>query len=257
MREKAGGKGGRKAAKTSRLPGLDDAPLPLPEAEPPPHYLGHRDRLRERFLATGGEALPDYELLELLLFSAIPRKDVKPLAKDLIAKHGSLANVLSATADNLEATAGISRSTAILLKAVEQAGRRLSRAEAMEQPVIGSWDKLIDYCRSTMAREPREQFRLLFLDRRNRLIADEVQQTGTVDHTPAYPREVVRRALEVGATAIVLAHNHPSGDPNPSKADIAMTRQISQAAETMGIVVHDHVIISKSGHVSFKTLGLL
>jgi DNA repair protein RadC len=226
------------------------------EAAAKPHYHGHWDRLRERFISSGDE-LPDYELLELLLFTAIPRRDVKPLAKQLITKFGSLASVLSAPVEQLAKQPGMGEASAVFLRTVREAGLRLLREEVMDRQVITSWKQLIDYCHAAMAREPREQFRILFLDKKNCLIADEVQQEGTVDHTPAYPREIVKRALEVGATAMILVHNHPSGDPKPSQADKDMTRQIVDAARPLGIVVHDHVIIARTGHASFRSLGLL
>lgn len=234
-----------------------DEPKVAPDDEKKkPHYHGHRDRLRARF-QTSGDELPDYELLELLLFTAIPRRDVKPLAKQLIDHFGSLAAVLSAPIPQLAKQPGMGESTAIFLKATREAGLRLTREEVIDRPVITAWNQLIDYLHAHMAREEREQFRILFLDKKNRLIADEVQQEGTVDHTPAYPREIVKRALELSATAIILAHNHPSGDPEPSQADRDMTRSIVDAARPIGIVVHDHVIISRTGHTSFRSLGFL
>ena len=233
---------------------------PLPEITPDPetpHYHGHRERLRHRFLDGGADALPDYELLELLLFTAIPRRDVKPLAKSLIARFGSLGNVLAATPDALQQIDGIKEGTATFLKAIQAAGIRLVREELQEKPILASMDVLVKYCRAAMARLEREQFRILFLDKRNRLIADEAQQQGTVDHTPVYPREVVKRALELGATALILVHNHPSGDATPSKADINMTRDIVNAAKALGITIHDHLIIAKSDHNSFRDMGLM
>jgi DNA repair protein RadC len=206
---------------------------------------------------SAGESFPDYELLELLLFQSIPRVDVKPLAKQLIARFGTLAGVLAAPAEALAEISELTVQTIVHLKAVREAGVRLARAEAMAGPVIASWDKLIDYCRANLAHEKVERFHLLFLDRKNRLIADEVQQKGTVDHTPVYPREVVRRALELRASAIVMVHNHPSGDPTPSRGDIDMTHEVRTACEALGIVLHDHVVIARSGHASFKSLGLL
>ncbi len=249
------------------LPSLGDhqnTPLDAPnkteaeaeKASTKPHYHGHRDRLRARF-QTSGDDIPDYELLELLLFTAIPRRDVKPLAKQLIDSFGSLAGVLSAPTSQLAKHPGMGESTAIFLKATRAAGLRLAREEVIDRPVITAWSQLINYLHAHMAREPREQFRILFLDKKNHLIADEVQQEGTVDHTPAYPREIVKRALELGATAIILVHNHPSGDPEPSQADRDMTRSIVDAARPIGIVVHDHVIISRTGHTSFRSLGFL
>ena len=226
-------------------------------ADEAPHYHGHRERLRDRFRRNGGGALSDYELLELLLFSAIPRRDVKPLAKALIARLGGFGAVLSAERRALAEVPGLGEIAIDALKAAREAGVRLVREEAMERPVLGSWQKVLDYCRVTMAHAPTEQFRLLFLDRKNGLIADELQQTGTVDHAPVYPREVVKRALELAASAIIMVHNHPSGDPTPSKADIEMTRNVARAAEVVGVALHDHIIVGRTGHSSFKGLGLL
>ena len=222
-----------------------------------PHYLGHRKRLRERFIKAGSEALPDYELLELLLALAKPRGDVMPLAKKLIKRFGGFAAVISAEPRELTEVEGVAEATAVALKTVQAAALRLAREEVMARPVIGSWERLIAYCRMAMAHSKTEQFRLLFLDRKNALIADELQQRGTVDHTPVYTREVVKRALDLGASAIIMVHNHPSGDPTPSKADILMTREVRDAAEKLGIVLHDHVIIGRGEHASFKALGLL
>ncbi len=222
-----------------------------------PHYLGHRKRLRERFMKAGGEAFPDYELLELLLALAKPRGDVKPLAKKLLKRFGGFAAVISAEPRELTEVEGVAEATAVALKTVQAAALRLAREEVMARPVIGSWERLLAYCRMAMAHSKTEQFRLLFLDRKNALIADELQQRGTVDHTPVYTREVVKRALDLGASAIIMVHNHPSGDPTPSKADILMTREVKDAAEKLGIVLHDHVIIGRGEHASFKALGLL
>ncbi|MFC5069283.1 RadC family protein [Flaviflagellibacter deserti] len=222
-----------------------------------PHYLGHRDRLRSRFREGGADALPDYELLELILFRAIPRQDVKGLAKTLIRRFGSFAEVVAAPPVLLMETKGIKEAAVTEIKLVEAAARRFAKGEIAQKPVLGSWAKVVDYCRTAMAFADREQFRILFLDNRNALIADEVQQTGTVDHTPVYPREVVRRALELSATAIILVHNHPSGDPEPSRADILMTQKIVEAAKPLGINVHDHLIIGRAGHASLKGLGLI
>ncbi len=222
-----------------------------------PHYHGHRQRLRERFLAAGPQSLPDYELLELLLFYGIERRDTKPLAKQLIERFGSLGGVLAAPAEQLAEFDGIDRRTLVLLRAVRETGARLAREEVADRPVIGSWQKLLDYCRSTMAHNDTEQFRLLFLDRKNVLIADEVQQRGPVDPTPVYPREVVKRALQLGASSLIMVHNHPSGDPTPSQADIEMTREVQAAAEVLGIALHDHIVIGRKGHASFKSLRLI
>jgi len=225
------------------------------EAEP--HYVGHRERLRERFLIGGAEALPDYEIMELVLFAAIPRRDVKPLAKALIARFGGFAEAIAAPRDRILEVEGMSESVATQLKIVEAAALRLSRTRLLGRPALSSWTALIDYCAAAMARSPNEEFRVLFLDRKNVLIAEEVQSSGTIDHTPVYPREIVKRALELGASALILVHNHPSGDPTPSRADIEMTRDVAEAAKALRITVHDHVIVGRSGHSSFKALGLL
>ena len=229
----------------------------LREAAAKPHYHGHRERLRDRLLERGGASLADYEVLEFLLFGAKPRGDMKPLAKDLLARFGSLARVLTAEPAALEQVPGMGKASVAALKIVTQAAERLAREEAMAGDVISSWDKLLAYCRQTMAHQRIEQFRLLFLDKRNRLIADEVQQQGTIDHTPVYTREVMKRALELGAAALILVHNHPSGDTEPSAADIAMTEEIKSAAEKLGIAIHDHLVIGRAGHASFRSLGLL
>ncbi|MFD2264482.1 DNA repair protein RadC [Lacibacterium aquatile] len=230
---------------------------PTPEAEASPHYHGHRARLRGRFLAGGGEALPDYELLELILFGAVPRGDMKPLAKKLLAKFGSFAAVVTADAAQIMDVDGAGEAVAVALKSVDAAARRLARQQVESRPILGSWAALVDYCRVVMAHESIEQFRLLFLDRRNHLIADEMHQRGTVDHTAVYPREIVKRALELGAISVILVHNHPSGDPAPSKADITLTREIQKATSAVGITVHDHLVIGLHGEVSFKALGLM
>jgi DNA repair protein RadC len=222
-----------------------------------PHYLGHRERLKRRFRDAGGDALPDYELLELILFRAMPRRDTKPLAKALLARFGTFAEALNAPDELLREVPGIGESVITELRLVRAAALRLMRGEVIERPVLASWTQVLDYCRASMGFEPKEQFRILFLDKRNQIIADEVQQTGTVDHTPVYVREVVKRALELSATAIVLVHNHPSGDPTPSKADIEMTKQIVSAAKPLGVVVHDHIVVGKKGHASFRGLGLI
>jgi len=221
------------------------------------HYLGHRERLRERFLTGGADAMPDYELMELTLFAAVPRRDVKPLAKALIGRFGSFAEAIAAPRERILEVEGASASVAMQLKIVEAAALRLAKTRLLGRPALTSWAALIDYCAAAMARSQTEEFRVLFLDRKNVLIADEVQSSGTVDHTPVYPREIVKRALDHAATAIILVHNHPSGDPTPSRADITMTRNVADAAKALGIVVHDHVIVGRSGHVSFKALGLL
>ncbi len=222
-----------------------------------PHHLGHRQRLRERFRAAGAAALSDYEILELVLFRSIPRADTKERAKMLLKRFGSLAEVLGAPERLLREVDDIGESAALDLKIVAAAALRMARGEIAGREVLSSWNQVIDYCRAAMAFEEREQFRILFLDKKNALIADELQQTGTVDHTPVYPREVVRRALELSATAIILVHNHPSGDPTPSRADIDMTKTIIETAKPLGIAVHDHIIIGKKGHASMKGLLLI
>ncbi|MBV9571367.1 MAG: DNA repair protein RadC [Alphaproteobacteria bacterium] len=223
---------------------------------PAPHYLGHRERLRDRFLA-GAETLPDYELLELVLYAALPRRDVKPLAKELLAIFGSFADVIAASRERLREIKGVGESVVVQLKIVEAAAVRLSRTKVLGRPALSTWQALLDYCTAAMARNPHEQFRILFLDRKNALIADEVQGKGTVDHTPVYPREIVKRALELSSSAIILVHNHPSGDPTPSRADIELTREIISAAKALRITVHDHLIVSRGGTTSFRSLGLI
>jgi DNA repair protein RadC len=222
-----------------------------------PDHLAHRERLRRRFLDAGDEALPDYELLELVLFLTQARRDVKPLAKRLIRHFGSFAEVLSAESERLVEVEGVGENTAVALKTVQAAAQRLARGRALKRPVLGSWQAVLDHCQASMGYEKSERFRILFLDRKNVLIADEVQQRGTVDHTPVYPREVVKRALELGASAIIMVHNHPSGDPTPSKADIEMTREVAAAGAKLGISLHDHIIVGRGDYASFKTLGLM
>jgi DNA repair protein RadC len=221
-----------------------------------PHYAGHRQRLRERFLANESGALADYELLEIILFAAIPQKDVKPLAKELLARFSNLKGVLNADAEQLREF-GLSESPLALLKAVAAAHARIARSEIINRPVLSSWQKILDYCYAVMAHEKQEQLRLIFLNRKNMLIAEEVQQKGTIDHTPVYVREVIKRALDLGAGAIILVHNHPSGDPSPSKDDIQMTRAVAEAAKAVGLVLHDHLIIGHGKHASLKEMGLI
>jgi DNA repair protein RadC len=221
-----------------------------------PHYYGHRRRLRERMIAAGAESLPDYELLELLLFAANPQGDVKPAAKSLLARFGGFGKVMSADPDALS-EAGLGLAGIAAIKSVREAALRLMRLELQERPVVNSWDKLIDYCTAEVAHNQVEEFHILFLDRKNVLIKHERQQRGTIDHTPVYPREVVKRALDLGAAAMILVHNHPSGDPTPSKADITVTQDIKKAAAPLGVVLHDHVIIGRSGHTSLRDLGLI
>jgi DNA repair protein RadC len=225
-------------------------------AAPKPHYHGHRARVRERVLKAGIESLPDYELLELLLFYAIDRIDTKPLAKRLLERFGTLGDVFAAEPAQLREFE-IDQRTLVMFRAAREAGRRLAERKVKDMPVLTNWQQLIDYCHAALAHEKTEQFRILFLDRKNVLIADEVQQRGTIDHTPVYPREVVKRALDLGAAALILVHNHPSGDPKPSRDDIEMTREIRKAAEALGIAIHDHLVIGRKGHASFRSLGLI
>ncbi len=220
-------------------------------------FVGHRSRLRQRFRDGGGDALPDYELLELVLFRALQRQDTKPLAKRLIGTFGSFAETVSAPETRLAEVSGVGDAVITELKLIHSAALRFMRGEVMERPVLDSWSAVLAYCRAAMAFADKEQFRILFLDKRNHIIADEVQQEGTVDHTPVYVREVVKRALELSATAIILVHNHPSGDPTPSRMDIDMTRQIADAAKSLGIVIHDHIIVGKDGHASLRDLDLI
>ena len=237
--------------------GDDKGTLDAGFSEPTPHYHGHRERLRARFREAGAEAVSDYELLELVLFRAIPPRDIKPLAKALIAKFGSFAEVVAAPTARLREVKGVGDSAITEIKIIHAAAGRLARGQVQKRPVLSSWSSVLDYCRTAQAFADVEQFRILFLDKRNQLIADEVQQRGTVDHTPVYPREVVKRALELSATAIILVHNHPSGDPTPSRADIQMTQSIIEVAKPLGIAVHDHIIVGKEGHASLKGLRLI
>jgi DNA repair protein RadC len=227
------------------------------EPDETPHYHGHRERLRARFLEAGAASLADYELLELLLFSAIPRRDVKPLAKALIQRFGGFAGVINAEPAALLAEPGISEATMVMLKAIQATMHRVLRAETRERTVLTNWQSVLDYCRALMGHNKVEEFRLLFLDRRNALIADELQATGTIDHAPVYPREVVKRALDLGASAIIMVHNHPSGDTTPSRADIEITKAVAEAAGTLGIQLHDHLIVGGRNHASFRALGLI
>jgi len=221
------------------------------------HRSGHRQRLRDRFLRAGREGLQDYELLELVLFRSIPQRDVKPLAKDLLQQFGSFAEVIGASFQRLTQIRGLGEQTAIDQKIIEAAGCELAKGAIPKREILSSWTAVIDYCRASMAYSEVEIFRILFLDKRNGLITDEIQQSGTVDHTPVYPREVVRRALELNASALILVHNHPSGDPTPSQADIKMTREIADIAKPLGVILHDHIIVGRNGHASLKGLGLL
>lgn len=231
---------------------------PHPQKRGQPSYIrDHRRRLRERFMVGGAGAMPDYELLELVLFRAIPRRDVKPLARALLDQFGDFNGVLSAAPARLSTVSGVGDAVIVELKIIEAASHRLSRSKVMQRQVLSSWGALIDYCHTTMAHRATDQFRIFYLDTKNTLIADEEQATGTVDHVPVYPREVVKRALELNASALILVHNHPSGDPTPSEADITMTRRVQDAAEVMGITLHDHLIIGKSCELSFRSEGYL
>ena len=234
----------------------DSRPRSEPGTDDPLH-AGHRDRLRARFNLAGEAGFADYELLELILFRAIPRRDVKPLAKTMMARFGSFAETIAARPERLREIPGLGEAAITDLKIVEAAARRLTRGAVRARPTLGSWAEVLDYCRAAMAFNEQEEFRILFLDKRNMLIGDEVQGRGTVDHTPVYPREVVRRALELGATALVLVHNHPSGDPTPSTADIRMTHEIIAIAKPMGIAIHDHLIVGRQGHSSLKALKFI
>ncbi len=239
---------------------FDEAQLPLfaEKGQKVPSYIkDHRKRLRERFLAGGNMAVADYELLELVLFRAIPRQDVKPLARALLTAFGDFSGVLSAPPARLRQVSGVGDAIVTELKIVEAAAHKLAQLRVLDQPVIGGWQELVGYCRTTMARRETEQFRILFLDRKNKLIADEPQAKGTVDHVPVYPREVLKRALELNASALILVHNHPSGDPSPSDADIAITRQIEEAAKALSLTVHDHLIIGAQEEFSFRSAGYL
>ena len=221
------------------------------------HKHGHRDRLRERFQNGGVDALADYELLELLLFTAIPRKDVKPIAKDLIAAFGTLHKLFQASVEDMSQVKGISENTATFLKSVHALHTRAMKGELMNKPVLNNWDRLLDYCHATMAEDSIERFRVLYLNRKNILIEDEIHASGTIDGANVYTREIMKKAMNIGATALVLVHNHPSGDPTPSMPDIEITNQIKDAGAPLNVTVHDHLIISRSGHSSFKSMGLL
>jgi len=222
-----------------------------------PHYYGHRDRLRRKFTERGAVALAEYEILEMLLFRSIRQGDTKPIAKALIAEFGNLSAVLSAPPKRLMEIKGVGEAVAYDLKLICAAGLSLASGEIRERPLLGSWAKVLEYCRAAMAFEDKEIFRILFLDKKNQLIKDEIQQTGTVDHTPVYPREIAHRGLELASTAIILVHNHPSGDPTPSRADIEMTKTIIEVLAPLGITVHDHIIIGRNGHASLKGLQLI
>lgn len=245
----------------------DVSPLPVKpgrEAKrksPPPstkkHYEGHRQRLRNRFADAGSDALSDYEILEMVLFRSIPRADTKALAKSLLTTFGSIAEILGSPIQRLKEVPGIGDAVVQDIKLISALSQRMLRSEILGKQILSSWTQVLEYCHAVMAFEEREQFRILFLDKKNCLIRDECQQVGTVDHTPVYPREVMRRALELSASALILVHNHPSGDPAPSRADIDMTKLIIATAQPLGISIHDHIIIGKNGHASMKGLRLI
>jgi len=233
---------------------INDDPAPVIEK---PHWLGHRERLRQKLLSAGPEALAEYEMLELVLMQAIPRRDTKPLAKQLISRFGSFAAVLAAEPNALQEVKGVGDGVVAMLKIVQHAAQLMQRQLVLKRPVLGSWQQLLDYCHSVMAHEKVEQFRLLFLDGKNRLVADELQNIGTVNHAPVYIREVVKRALEFHALAVIMCHNHPTGDPTPSRDDILLTREIKKALDLVGIKLHDHLIIGKEGHASLRSLRVI
>ncbi len=242
----------------SLLNGQDSlAPKPLNTSNTKNLNAGHRQRLRDRFIKGGSDAMPDYEMLELILFRAIPRGDTKPTAKRLLKRFGTFSEVINAPPQLLKEVTGVGDAAVTELKLVRAAAVRLMKDEIIERQVLSSWKAVLEYCRAQIGYENTEQFRILFLDRKNKLIADEMQSRGTVDHTPVYIREVIKRTLELSATAIVLVHNHPSGNPQPSRADIEMTRQIETAAKPLGITIHDHIIVGRDGHASFRQLGLI
>lgn len=244
----------------ARGKGLAEAPGLFADARPTaekPLHADHRKRLRDRFASAGADALPDYELLELVLFSANARADMKPLAKRLLARFGDFNHVISADRARLAEVEGVGEAAIHALKIVEAAAHRLARAKVINRPALSSWAAVLEYCKTAMAHGDIEQFRILFLDRKNVLIGDERQARGTVDHVPVYPREVVKRALELNASAVILAHNHPSGDPTPSQADIDMTRRVNAALGAVNIALHDHLVIGKSRDASFRAMGLL
>lgn len=262
----AGARSPAQPQEKGRVQAREKGPAQVPEKDPAQvqakasakfPYRGHRERVCRRLLNAGPEALADYELLELLLFYSVERVDVKPLARALLREFGSLGGILAASREQMERHEKLGERTTIHLKAVRETARRLAKEALIDRPVVSSWNQLLDYCRVTMADEQTERFRILFLDRKNRIIRDEVQQTGTVDHTPLYPREVIKRTFELGASSLILVHNHPSGDPTPSPADVAVTRELSEIGAKLGITLHDHVIIAKGGFRSLKAMGLL
>ncbi|MDH3665781.1 MAG: DNA repair protein RadC [Paracoccaceae bacterium] len=257
MPQNTSGKTRAKGFNDQAGPRLFDRSADRPEPDETPHFHNHRARLRKRFLEAGSASLADYEMLELVLFRAIPRRDVKPLAKRLLTQFGDFNGVISAPPTRLAEVTGTGEAVICELKIVEAAAQRLARARVMNRPALTSWGALLEYCKTVMAHREIEQFRILFLDRKNVLVADEEQARGTVDHAPVYPREVAKRALELNASALILVHNHPSGDPTPSQSDIEMTKQIALAARAVGVVVHDHVVVGKERDASFRSLGLL
>ena len=242
-----------------RLPFLGDEAAPAPPAsgKQPSYIADHRQRLRARFMQGGAAAIPDYELLELVLFRAIPRRDVKPLARALMDRFGDFNRVITAPEPRLRDISGVGDAVIVELKVIEAAAHRMARSRVMRQHVLSGWDALLDYCHTTMAHRETEQFRVIYLDRKNVVIGDEEQGKGTVDHVPVYPREVAKRAIELNASALILVHNHPSGDPTPSQADIDMTQQIFAACSALGLTLHDHLIIGKSRELSFRSEGYL
>ncbi len=236
---------------------MSDAPHESSGFNETPHYFGHRERLRDRFRKSGADSLNDYELLEMVLFRALPRRDVKPLAKALITRFGSFAEAIHAPERQLCEFDGLGEASILELKLIAAVASRVIKGQVKKRTVLSSWETVINYCRAAMAFADKEQFRILFLDKRNQLIADEVQQVGTIDHTPVYPREVIKRALELSSSAIIMVHNHPSGDPSPSQADVQMTKSVIDIAGPLGITVHDHIVIAKNGHASMKGLRLI
>jgi DNA repair protein RadC len=249
--------------KNSILSGFADATMldslspEIRPTDPASSVSGHRARLRARLLTAGDAAIADHELIEMVLFLALPRRDTKPIARSLVGRFGSFASAISATPRQLLDVEGLGEAGVAALKTVQAAAQRLAKAEVLYRPVLGNWDRLMEYLQSILAREKIEQFHILFLDNRNRLLADEAQSRGTVNHTSVYPREVVKRALDLHATAIILVHNHPSGDPSPSEEDILMTKEIKKAVTALGIVLHDHVIVGNGQWLSFRKTGLL
>ena len=221
------------------------------------HAKGHRNRLKQKFVKDNGSSLADYEILELILTYAIPRKDVKPIAKDLLKTFGDISAVFGAEVSDLTKVDGVGLESATLIKVIQASSGLVAKTEMKKGHILSTWDKLIEYCTIHMAHKKVEQFRIIFLDSRNRIICDEEQTKGSVNTTSIYPREIAKRALDLNATAIIMVHNHPSGDPKPSQADIDMTNQVKDALINLDITLHDHLIIAKEDIVSFKTLGLL